>query len=202
MDRIFGDLPFCFVYLDDILVYSSSLANHQLHLCCVLNLCRLHGLTINLENCVFAASQVEYLGHSVSANHPALQQFLGMVNFYRKFIHRAALILRPLTDALRGDLKDFSWSPQMDSAFISTKSALSLMPTLVHPDPSAQVSLAEFSVPRPSFSPWKLDPGKILFPLIDSSLFLDLSLVLNSLLGAVRPLPPPWFLRLWFRILA
>ena len=101
MDRIFGDLPFFFVYLDDILVFSSSLADHQLHLRCVPNLCRLHGLTINLEKCVFTASQSEYLGHSVSSsgsahlhkqvsaitafppptNCPALQQFLGMVNF-------------------------------------------------------------------------------------------------------------------------
>ena len=65
-----------------------------------------------------------------------------MVNFYRKFIRGAALILRPLTDALSGDPKGFSWSPQMDSAFVSTKSALALVPTLVHYDPSARVSLA------------------------------------------------------------
>ena len=50
-NRIFGDLPFCFVYLDDILVFSSSLADCQLHLRGVLDLC-LHGLTINLEKCV------------------------------------------------------------------------------------------------------------------------------------------------------
>ena len=100
MDRIFDDLPFCFVYLDDILVFSSSLADCQLHLRGVLDLC-LHGLTINLEKFFVYASQVEYLGHSVSSsgsahlhkqvsaitafppptNCPALQQFLGMVNF-------------------------------------------------------------------------------------------------------------------------
>ena len=63
-------------------------------------------------------------------------------SYYRKFICRAVLILRPLTDALHGDPKDFSWSPQMDSAFISAMSALALVPTLVHPDPSARVFLA------------------------------------------------------------
>ena len=117
MDRIFGDLPFCFVYLDDILVFSNSLEDHQLHLRRVLDLCCLHGLIINLEKCVFAPSQVEYLENLVSssgsaplhkhlsaitafpptADHPALQWFLGIVNFYRKFIGGAALILRPLT---------------------------------------------------------------------------------------------------------
>ena len=160
MDRIFGDLPFCFVYLDDMLVFSSSLADHQLHLRRILDLCCLHSLTINLEKCVFAASQVEYLWHSVSSfgsaplyEHvsaitaflppaPTLQRFLGMVNFYRKFICGAAPILRPLTDALRWDPKDFFWSPRMDSAFVSAKSALALLPTLVHPDPSAWISLA------------------------------------------------------------
>ena len=137
MDRIFGDLPFCFVYLDDILVFSSSLADHQLLLRHVLNLCHLNGLTINLEKCMFAASQVDYLGHFVSSSSsaplhkhvsaisafpppavsPVLQQFLGMTNFYRKFILVAALLQRPLTKALKGDPKDFSWMPEVDSAF-------------------------------------------------------------------------------------
>ena len=65
-----------------------------------------------------------------------------MLNFYRKFILGAALILCPQTVALCGDPKDFSWSPQMNSAFVSANSALALVPTLVHPDPSARVSLA------------------------------------------------------------
>ena len=136
-DKIFGNLPFCFIYLDNILFFSNSLASHQQHLRHVFDLCRLHGLTINLEKCTFAASQVEYLGHTVSssgstplsrhvsaissfstpADRPALQQFLGMVNFYRKFISGAALLLCPLTDAL----EVFSQSPKMASAFSITK---------------------------------------------------------------------------------
>ena len=71
MDRIFGDLPFCFVYLDDILVFLSSMADHQLHLPSVLDLFHLQGLTINLEKCVFAASQVEFIGLSVSNSRSA-----------------------------------------------------------------------------------------------------------------------------------
>ena len=54
MDRIFGDSTFCFIYLDDILVFSNSLEDHQLHLCRVLNLCGLHCLTINLCFCHFS----------------------------------------------------------------------------------------------------------------------------------------------------
>ena len=75
-------------------------------------------------------------------DHPALQWFLEIVNFYWKFICGAALILRPLNDAIHGDPKDFSWSSQMDSAFGSAKSALAMVPVLVHPDPSVKISLA------------------------------------------------------------
>ena len=49
MYRIFGDLPFCFFYLDAILVLSNSLDDHQLHLLHVLNLCCLHDLTNKLH---------------------------------------------------------------------------------------------------------------------------------------------------------
>ena len=115
MDKIFGNLLFCFIYLDNILVFSNSLASHQQHLRRVFDLCCLHGLTINLENCTFAASQDEYLGQSVSsfgsrplskhlsaisnfptpANCPTLPRFVSMVNFYRKVICGAALLLCP-----------------------------------------------------------------------------------------------------------
>ena len=68
MDKIFVELPFYFVYLDDILVFPNSLADHQLHLCRMLDCCHLHRLTINLKKCVFAAFQVKYLSHSVSSS--------------------------------------------------------------------------------------------------------------------------------------
>ena len=162
MDNIFGDLPFCFIYLDDILVYSPDLVSHQDHLQQVLQLCRDHGLTINLDKCVFAVDQVEFLGHLVSASgsaplqkhcsaisqfprpvdRPSLQRFLGMINFYRKFIHQAAKILHPLTSALKGSPKNFSWNSAMERSFSDAKSALLQVPSLVHPVPSAPISLA------------------------------------------------------------
>ena len=71
------------------------------------------------------------------ADCPALQGFLRIVNFYRKFICGAALLLRPMTDALKGDPKDFSWTPEMNFA----ESTLASVPSLVHPDPSTKISL-------------------------------------------------------------
>ena len=52
MDKIFCELPFCFIYLDDILVFSNSLESHQQYHDPVFDLCCLHNLTINLEKCM------------------------------------------------------------------------------------------------------------------------------------------------------
>ena len=54
MDQILGNLPYCFVYIDDILVFSPDLTSHVQHLRDVLELCPVHGLTIGLGKCEFA----------------------------------------------------------------------------------------------------------------------------------------------------
>ena len=106
MDQVLGDLWLCFVYVDNILIFSKDLSYHVDHLREVFFLCRKHGLTIRLSKCKFAVSKIEFLGHLLSptgcsplanysaaifafpppSNKPALQRFLGMLNFYRKFL--------------------------------------------------------------------------------------------------------------------
>ena len=61
MDQILGNLPYCFVYIDDILVFSPNLSSHVQHLHDVLELCRVHGLTIGLGKCEFAVPETEFL---------------------------------------------------------------------------------------------------------------------------------------------
>ena len=68
MDQVLGDLPFCFVYVDDILIFSKNLSSHVDHLLEVFLLCRQHGLTIGLPKCEFAVSKIEFLGHLLSSN--------------------------------------------------------------------------------------------------------------------------------------
>ena len=162
MDSILGDLPYCFTYVDDILVFSSSLEEHVDHLRQVLLLCPQHGLTIGLPKCEFAMPGIEFLGHVLSAqgcsplvkhtatiskfpvpaDKPALRRFLGMVNFYRKFLRGAARVLAPLTDALKGSGKSLTWTPLLDAAFHHAKDLLIKVPELAHPRPSAPISLA------------------------------------------------------------
>ena len=72
MDQILGNLPYCFVYIDDILVFSTNLTSHVQHLQDALELCRVHGLTINLGKCKFAFPETEFLGHCLTSSglHP------------------------------------------------------------------------------------------------------------------------------------
>jgi hypothetical protein len=118
MDRLFGHLPFVFTYLDDHLIASATLKEHMQHLAMFFQVLQENGLTINPSKCTIAVSSVKFLGHMVDGNGifplprhvqaiqefppPAdikqLQQFLGLVNFYRRFLPSAARTLKPLTD--------------------------------------------------------------------------------------------------------
>jgi len=125
---------------------------------------REYGLVLNIEKCSFAQSAVDFLGHRITAEgaspleshvaavqdfpQPAtvqgLQGFLGMVNFYRRFLPGLARTLLPLTDALKGGVKGASivlWTADMVAAFIAAKAALCAATTLVHPDPAADISI-------------------------------------------------------------
>jgi hypothetical protein len=140
MDRIFAGLPFVFVYLDDIIVASKSLEQHEKDVEEVFRCLRSDGLVINGEKCEFAVREDQFLGHHVTEegirplpdrvaavqNHPKpstvkqLQAFLGVDNFYCCFVTAAAKILRPLTDSLKGGLKANAavmWTPEMEKAF-------------------------------------------------------------------------------------
>ncbi len=138
------------------------MAAHVDHLKTLLTILRDNGLLVNLAKCTFAQPALDFLGHHVTATgiaplpshveairafpQPAtikdLQRFLGLMNFYRRFIPRAAASLLPLTDALVGNPKDLCWTTEMAAAFQAAKTALSRATRLVHPQPSAQLSLA------------------------------------------------------------
>ena len=125
-------------------------------------LCRKQRLTIGLPKCEFTVSKIKFLGHLLSANgcspldkhytaisafpppsdNRALQRFLGMLNFYSKFLWGAARVLAPLTDTLKGPGKSLTWSPVLDSAFTRAKALLTSVPELVHLYPDAPISLS------------------------------------------------------------
>ena len=74
-------------------------------------------------------------------NKDALMRFLGMLNFYRRFIPRAAGTLSPLYHALKSKAKTIDWSDELVSAFESSKKALAEATMLVHPSNDKQLAL-------------------------------------------------------------
>jgi hypothetical protein len=165
MDTVLGGLPFAFVYLDDILVASPDKKSHWFHLQGVFSVLQQNGLIVNPEKCLLACSTVDFLGHRLSSSgigplpsrvqaiadfpRPAtvkqLQAFLGLFNFYCRFIPAAAKLVRPLTGALRGGPKGtatLDWTPAMATAFSAARGALSSSAVLAHPAEGAEILLA------------------------------------------------------------
>lgn len=158
MDLILGPElePFCFVYLDDIIITSPDFVTHIKVLEEVFNRLKDANLTINLEKCNFCRSSLSYLGYEVDKNGlhtseqkvSAVQNFpipkntteikrlLGLVGWYRRFIKDFATIASPITDLLKGRKKGqaITWSEQADKAFIEIKKRLTNAPVLACPD--------------------------------------------------------------------
>ena len=161
MDGILQDIDFAFVYLDDILVASVSKSQHMEHLRRIFELLSSNGLVINKSKCVFGVSELDYLGHKVTKNgisplpsriqainefptpktRRELQRFLGMINYYHRFMSGIAFKLTPLHVASAGRGKEITWAPQCQQAFEEAKIALSSSTLLHHPRPDAESSI-------------------------------------------------------------
>jgi hypothetical protein len=70
-----------------------------------------------------------------------LQRFLGMVNFYRRFLPNCAQVVKPLTDLLKGGAKTLQWTAAAQEAFQQAKYLLAAEVPLQHPAPNAELSL-------------------------------------------------------------
>ena len=161
MDGILGDLPFCVVYIDDILIFSPSQEEHLQHIREVLRRLQENGLILHPGKCIFGQTNIEFLGHTISSDGvtplpakveairrfptpttiKALQEFIGMITYYHRFLPNIAKILAPLHNALKGKPKKLSWPPEADAAFKQAKDALADAAMLTYPAPNAQLQL-------------------------------------------------------------
>ena len=102
IDQILGNLPYCFVYIDNILVFSPDLTSHIQHLRDLLELSLAYGLMIGLGKCEFTVPETEFLGYNLTSSglhplpkhtsaigdfpppldKPGFQRFLERINFY------------------------------------------------------------------------------------------------------------------------
>ena len=146
----------CLVYIHDIIIFSSyfppTFGKHLQHLATVFDRLREAGLKLKPSKCRFGCHTVPYSGflatssgiqpdlkkveavrtYPVPQNLTQLRAFLGLANYYRRFIAGFALVAQPLTALTRKDTP-FSWS-QCQEAFDSLKIALTTAPVLAYPD--------------------------------------------------------------------
>ena len=161
MESLLGDLPHVCVYLDDILITGESRTAHLRNLASVLERLESAGIRLKCEKCSFMLQEAEYLGHCISAegiqpvskkvsavtdaprpeNLSQLRSFLGMLNYYGKFLLNLAALLRPLYDLLQS-AKKWSWGESQEQAFCKAKELLSSAPLLTHYDPARPLLLS------------------------------------------------------------
>jgi hypothetical protein len=146
---------FVVVYLDDILIFSQTWEEHLHHIRQVLQTLRQHKLCANLEKCTFGITQVQYLGYiidergvhvdpakiQVIRDWPApttlteLRSFLGLANFYHRFVLGFSHITWPLSQVTKGGAKEkFFWSESQQKAFGELKHRLCSAPVLTLSD--------------------------------------------------------------------
>ncbi|KAL0545083.1 hypothetical protein IC582_020224 [Cucumis melo] len=157
MNRVFREFldTFVIVFIDDILIYSKTEAEHEKHLRMVLQTLRDNKLYAKFSKCEFWLKQVSFLGHVVSkagvSVDPAkieavtgwtrpstvseVRSFLGLAGYYRRFVENFSRIATPLTQLTRKGAP-FVWSKACEDSFQNLKKKLVIAPVLTVPDGS------------------------------------------------------------------
>lgn len=165
MDEVTSGLDFCYPYVDDILIFSHTAEEHAEHLRVLFQRLSAYGVVVNSSKCVLGAEEVTFLGYRISKDGTrppperitalldfplpktveGLRRFLGMVNFYRRFLPRAAEFQAPLNNVLASTqlkgAKPVPWTQELELAFQRCKDHLVEATTLAHPIPNANIGL-------------------------------------------------------------
>ena len=150
-----GCNDFATAYLDDIMVFSSTLEEHLEHLSIIFGKLRQHNLKLKLKKCSFLQLETNYLGFVIgeegikpdekkieaikSLPVPTcvreVRSFIGMCSYYRRLIPNFSQIAEPII-ALTRKYAHFKWSDTHQRAFEYLKDSLTAVPLLVYPDSS------------------------------------------------------------------
>ncbi|BHF65473.1 hypothetical protein SprV_0200848400 [Sparganum proliferum] len=161
IDQVLRGLDFVYAYIDDLLVASSDAAEHEVHLRQLFERLDSFGVVINAAKCVFGVPNLIFLGHEVNSDgikpvpekvssistFPVpttinqVRRFLGMVNYYPRFLPHGATILRPLSSLLAHSKKTLVMTEEAVRSFNDVKAALANATLLAHPRSDAQLTL-------------------------------------------------------------
>ena len=160
MENLFRDMDNVICYLDDLLLVSKNSKDHEKLLGKVFDRLQKTGLKLKREKCEIAVDKVVYLGFQITpegilptankvdairkaprpTDQTQLKSYLGLLNFFRRFLCNAASVLEPLTRLLRAD-KIWEWGTEQEKAFETSKSMLINSEALVHFDPEKPITV-------------------------------------------------------------
>ena len=160
MEKILHGIPRVVVYLDDILITGRDDAEHLRILRQVLGRLKRFGIKLKRAKCRLMQPRVDYLGYRIDkhglhtmpdkvaaiqeaprpGNVKELRAFLGLVQYYGRFIRNLSTVTQPLNKLLCKGVP-WRWSEACDSAFQKLKAALASSEVLAHYDPELPVKL-------------------------------------------------------------
>ena len=163
MNKIFADMEdVVVVYIDDIMIFTKmdNLKEHNKIILEVLRCLEENNLYMKPEKCTFHTTEVDFLGMIVGkdgikmdqekvkvvldwpvpSNVKGVRSFLGLANFYRRFIQDYVQVVRPLNDLLKKDVV-FKWTEAQQHAFDTLKKKFTTAPVLAYPDNDCQFHL-------------------------------------------------------------
>ena len=147
-------------FYDDVRVSGRNKKEHDERLRMVLTRFREAGLTLKLEKCKIGQSRISFIGYEMDKkgihisedkikaiaqipppqNVKELQIFLGMINYYSRFIKNFASVVSPLYDLLRKE-KEFKWTKKCANAFEEIKTRMASHEVLMYYDPSLPIKV-------------------------------------------------------------
>ena len=156
MNQVLGDLngQIAQVYLDDIIIFSKTRDDHIKHIESVFKKIEESGLKIKQEKCHFLKEEIKFLGYIIDRNGlktdeskidsiknfsipkcvKAVRSFLGLCNYYRRFIKDYTKYCKPLEALTGSKTKKLIWNEECQKSFDHLKTALCNTPVLTFPD--------------------------------------------------------------------
>ena len=160
LEQLFSGVDCCRNYIDDLYITGRNEDEHIENVKKVLKICKENGLTIRRSKCEFMKEVVHFLGYKLSKeglqpltekvkavkdfpepkdkNH--LRSYLGLINYYGKFVKNMSGTLKPLYDLLKSN-QPFVWGSKEKQAFVSSKAALVSDKILAHFNPNLKTIL-------------------------------------------------------------
>ena len=151
---------FCTAYMDDVLIFSNSVTEHEQHIKKVLAALQKAGLQIDIDKCEFHVTETLYLGLIITTkgirmdprklaavaewpvprNLKDVQAFIGFANFYRRFVKAFSNVVAAMIALTKKGIP-FIWSEECQRSFDELKSRFVTAPVLQHFDPEKDIDI-------------------------------------------------------------